>query len=608
MRNNYTGLFFIFFLLLMGTTAAQTGCPGCEIVLPDLPEDTIYIGSLPNGTAQAPYSADLGFRLPKTTTPVAASGVAVPPGLNISSITITGVNGMPPGLNWEADETEFAVQDTTDGCVRICGTPLVAGEYLILVQLDASLGIFSQGTEVGIPLIIEPAQTVTEGFTLTGTEACGELTTTITNNVPSNGQDGFTYAWDFGNGVTTDSEDPGTVTYQEPGTYPISYQAIIDTTGFFLTQVRVLAVGCNDIFGGRPDLKINVFDPDNNYIYTSPIVSNAQVPLNFTTFIELGEGTYRVQVIDDDGGLDGADDECGNILITQTTNGFFVDGELEVEITTIHPVDTITSLDSVTVFPIPAAPLLDPTGTVDLCDNETIQLMVANYESGLTWLLDSVSLGIPDSQFTYQTELAGEYGVVHTDENFCTSDTSRVTINSLVAPDTLLLEQNDNVVEPASGTDTLTGPYSFSWNLDGILQPQITELRFCATESGRYTLVILDTLTGCSSFSFLSVEVDDATACNTSVADRPLSTDGWVLYPNPAATPLHLLTGLDHPAELTLELIDGLGRRLDATQRAVLPGETIDLPANWHRYPAGYYTLVIRESAGMRRLPLIIGR
>ncbi len=608
MRNNYTYLFFFFFLLPVGTATAQTGCPGCEIVLPELPEDTIFIGALPDGTAQQPYSADLGFRLPKTTTPVAASGVAVPPGLNISSITITGVNGMPPGLNWEADQTVFAVQDTTDGCVRLCGTPLVAGEYLILVQLDASLGIFSQGTEVAIPLIIEPAQTVTEGFTLTGTEACGELTTVVTNNVPSNGQDGFTYAWDFGNGVTTDSEDPGTVTYQQPGTYPVSYQAIVDTTGFFLTRVRVSVVGCNDIFGGRPDLKINVFDPDNNYIYTSPIVSNAQVPLNFTTFIELGEGTYRVQVIDDDGGLDGADDECGNIMITQTTNGLFIDGELEAEITTIHPVDTITSLDSVTVYPIPAAPLLDPSGMVDLCDNETILLMVANYESGLEWLLDSTSLGLPDSQFSYLTGQPGDYAVVHTDSNFCKSDTSRVTISTLAAPDTLALEQNDNVVEPVSGVDSLAGPFTFSWYLDGILLPEINELRFCATASGRYTLVITDTLTGCSSSSFVSVEVDPLLSCNTGVTDRPLSTAGWLLYPNPAGAPLHLITGLDHATELTIELIDGLGRKLSMADRMAAPGQTVDLPTHWHRYPAGFYTLIIRESAGLRRLPLIIGR
>ena len=39
----------------------------------------------------------------------------------------------------------------------------------------------------------------------------------FTNNVPSNGQNGFSYLWDFGNSQTSTDENPSAVTYTEPG-------------------------------------------------------------------------------------------------------------------------------------------------------------------------------------------------------------------------------------------------------------------------------------------------------------------------------------------------------------------------------------------------------
>ena len=102
MKANVTYI-FLFVLAVVGGISAQSGCPGCQLELPQLPEDTIFVSETPNATYNSYYEADLSFRLPRTTTPVA--GMGIPPNLNIGSFEILQVLNVPPGLNWEANQT-----------------------------------------------------------------------------------------------------------------------------------------------------------------------------------------------------------------------------------------------------------------------------------------------------------------------------------------------------------------------------------------------------------------------------------------------------------------------------------------------------------------------
>ncbi|MBK8705603.1 MAG: hypothetical protein IPN33_19905 [Saprospiraceae bacterium] len=114
---------------------------------------------------------------------------------------------------------------------------------------------------------------------------------------------GFSYLWDFGNGNASIQENPGPQTYSSPGVYPIQYTAIIDTSGYYLARVNILEVGCNDILGGAPDLKIGIYDNTGQEVYLSSIVQNASVPLAFDLFLPLETGNYSLRVTDNDGGL-----------------------------------------------------------------------------------------------------------------------------------------------------------------------------------------------------------------------------------------------------------------------------------------------------------------
>ena len=92
-------LFFAAIVLGAGTLTAQSGCPGCQIGLPDgLAADTVFLSAADTGRAGILYDSDLSFRLPKTTDPVHAVDPSVPAGLTISHLTISSVVNLPPGL------------------------------------------------------------------------------------------------------------------------------------------------------------------------------------------------------------------------------------------------------------------------------------------------------------------------------------------------------------------------------------------------------------------------------------------------------------------------------------------------------------------------------
>lgn len=61
-------------------------------------------------------------------------------------------------------------------------------------------------------------------------------------------------------------------------------------------------------------------------------------------------------MIDDDQGIDGGDDICGVVNFSQLSNGTLNDTEMSLSITILHQVDTITSVDTVWVYPIPDMP------------------------------------------------------------------------------------------------------------------------------------------------------------------------------------------------------------------------------------------------------------
>ncbi|MEO1713920.1 MAG: PKD domain-containing protein, partial [Bacteroidota bacterium] len=341
---------WILFTLLVFAQLSYAQCPGCTVDLPTLPEDTIYLGPAPDGQANAYYEADISFRMPKTTDPVSAVDPDIPPGLTLDDVEITGVTGLPLGLEWEANQTFFEVATETDGCVRLCGTPLVSDSFFVLVNLNATIFGITQTASFEFPLYVGPATTSNDGFSMSNNIACGSTTVEFTNNVPSDGQTGYSYTWDFGNNTTSTAENPAPVTYTEPGIYEVNFAANIDTTGTLLTSVTVLNSDCGDINippFDNPDLYIRIENPSGGLLYISPIQDNVEPPTVFSIVLPIGAGDYTIEVIDDD--LIG-EQSCGTVTFNQSTSGVLVDGDLQVEVDLVTPTTIIQTVDTVFVY------------------------------------------------------------------------------------------------------------------------------------------------------------------------------------------------------------------------------------------------------------------
>src|SRR5690606_24759329 len=329
------------------------------------------------------------------------------------------LSNLPPGLSWEADQTNYDPSVNTDGCFKFCGTPLQPGLYIIEVTVEATVIIITQTATFHMELLIEPATSVTEGFSMINPSGCGEVTVSFENNIPSNGNPGFSYFWDFGNGVTSLDENPQDQTYSQPGMYVVDYNATIDTVGYVLTKVVVAYVTCDDIptapdWSFKPDLHIEIRNPSGVLIYNSATVWNTDTPVDYFPNITLADGNYELKVIDTDSGINGADDICGLVTFNKLSNGIISGGDFIGLLEIIHPVETVHSTDTVWVYENPEAPEIIAESATDFCEGGFVVLN-SSYAEGNQWLKDGVEL--PGENEAYLEVLeSGDYSVVHTNE------------------------------------------------------------------------------------------------------------------------------------------------------------------------------------------------
>lgn len=589
-RKVITGL--MLFSCMALSLPGQNSCPACAVVLPtDLPADTLYLAPAAVGRVGEWYSADIAFRVPQTTTPVAAVDSTVPPGITINKITITGVTNLPPGLNWQLPQAVFNLPDSTDGCVKICGTPLQPGLYMVNVVITAQVLVLSQTATFSFPILIEPAQSITEGFTMNNASGCGEVTVSFTNNVPSGGNPGFSYFWDFGNGNFSPEENPVSQTYNAPGEYLVNYQAIVDTTGHILTKVRVNQVSCSDLFNG-PDLKIFIYDPDSVEVFVSDVIQNASPPVEYVVNLPLGTGNYRLRVIDIDSGiLGGADDECGVISFNRTLSGELSGGPLQAFIEIIHPTDTIRSSDTVTVFPLPPAPLITGLPNGSVCEGDVLTV-TTNYTEALQWYRDSLPV-IPGNENVLDIEASGVFQVVYTSPDGCQVSSAPVTVEFVPPPVVPVFVSAQNRLT-LFDADALPEAARIRWYLNGEVIPGATGTELCITESGNYALEVTDLITGCSSTFSLPITFNpNIPNCQLSAVTGVFLESGINVYPNPTADDIELYLNMESSTGISWQIIDVNGRVLLAGDWGLISGEIRRRIGTAH-LPSGLYGLRLR--------------
>ena len=583
-RYFFLSLLFIFVFPIL----SQSQCPGCQINLPsDLVEDTIYLDPVPSGTFSMAYSEDVSFRLPKTTTPVAANDSTIQAGITLDEIKILYISNLPPGLQWETDEAVYFPADETDGCVKLCGTPLVTGTFVLDIVLEVKVAIFTQESIFQRTIEILPSTTINDGFTMTNNSGCGELTVSFQNNVPSNGNNGYSYDWNFGNGNTSSNENPFDQTYSTPGTYPIEYQAVIDTSGYVLTKIRVIESDCADIFGGAPDIYLDIIDPNGNSTVTASI-DNTDPPVEFNFNMPLIDGNYTLVVKDEDGGLGGSDDECDFYSFNKLSDGILINGSSSVELTILHPVDTIRTTDSVYVYPVPDQPLLNYEVPSTWCEGEIV-FFNSSYSTGNQWMFNGTPINGATESF-YQALETGFYSVVYTNGFGCFAESEVVDIVLNAVPTSPVFNDLNNNLGLIISSD-FPADYSLQWYYENTILPGETESTYCMTQTGNYTLEIIDNATGCSN-TFSSDEIFDPEYNCGILGVEDLSQGSLKIYPNPFRENIHIQFSLNENSDFKINVIDLLGRRIELDSRTEFGGD-FNQSYSFVEWNAGVYLLEI---------------
>lgn len=596
----FTVITFLLFQFLL--QAQQGDCFDCMVSLPSLPEDTIYISAMPNGSVGQGYEESMSFRMPKTTTPVNAIDPGTPAGLNINQIELLAVNNVPPGLVWDTEQTVFSPDEETDGCIAFCGTPLVAGTYDVEILISANVAILTETAAFTFPIVIEPAMASNDGFGLVNNVACGSAEVGIQNNIPSNGHAGITYFWDFGNGNTTTAENPPNQAYSEPGVYSVDYQVVIDTVGFILTNIEVKEASCDDLpgfptFSTAPDMHIKVIAPNGDTIFQTPSYDNTFAPIESSCYIRLGEGNYQVEVIDDDSGLNFGDDECGTVTFNKYTIGDLFDGDLTIGLTIIHPVDTITATDSVVVYESPAIPQNIALSSTDICDGTGV-VLETNYAENIQWYRDSVAI-VGAIESTYEATEDGMYFVRYENAVGCQAFSEMIEVVLLTLPATPAYVNNDNILS-VFDLEALPTDYSLVWYEDGAVIEDENGTSLCIENFGTYTLEVTDEDTGCTS-SFTTVAAYNPNVPCHITSLEVLSQQRLNIFPNPFATSF-AIEWPDFPDQLaTIQIWDVSGRLIHQEISDLTTFQQIDAQ-NWS---SGIYVVEVVLEEGVVRKRLV---
>jgi len=421
-------IFTLAFFLFYNIGNAQTGCPDCQVDLRSMPEDTLFLSEIEAGFVNIPFDEDLSFRLPKTTTPVFAVDSTTIPGISISKFQISGLSNLPPGLSWEVSQDEFDPDVETDGCAKICGIPTTPGQYFVNVDLIVTVFGLDNPASFAFELIIYPEPDPNKVFEIFNNTGCGSTEATFVNNVVSNGESGFTYFWDFGNGEFSNEEFPDPINYIWPGVYPVTLRATVDTFPSQMSRVTVINAECDDFLNGAPDLFFVIEELNGTEIFRSTEIGNADFPADFNVNLTLEIRDYRLKVFDDDNLLGGADDLCGEVIFNPNNTVFLTDSvnNMDVILTFFKPITQILETDTVIVYASPPVPTISPESSQVKCMGEVE--FTSTVSQNIQWFHDGNAISTDSILSANQ---AGKYWVQFVDP---VSQCSSISDTAVIAP------------------------------------------------------------------------------------------------------------------------------------------------------------------------------
>jgi len=523
--------------IFIQTTTAQ--CPGCIIdqtctISPAAP--ALCPAILPDGLQNNPYDENVTFYMPAQ---FMASGFNV----TLNQITVTSITGMPQGLNWQTSASPSNIffpssnpPATERGCVKICGTPTVFGQFNIIVSVSAEVstpvGNITQNETFSLPILITSPPGANSSFAYNPSFGCAPLNVDFEATLVPTGLEEFTYNWDFDNGNTSNLLLPATQTYAVADTYYVSLITKKYVYQLSSVSVNVTSTGwCGDveepnIFGciGDPDM---YFEFTNNGATQTGSTIDDQSSATFSNLnYTLTNPLFSLQFYDED--LISGNDNLGNFLYTVTGPGTFNLSTNQVSGT--FTIDTVFSqqfidIDTVIVYPTPAIPSINASGNLNFCQGDSVILSVNANTSTFQWYLNDTTILISQVNPDLTVNTSGAYSVVETNQFGC---------NSLSANDTVIVypipASPNLIVVGGSINSSATG--NLQWYFNGTIIPGATQANLLYADTGLYTLSVTNSF-GCINSS--TVNITTPSGVQTINNYQSLA-----LYPNPVKNTLNI--------------------------------------------------------------------
>ncbi len=613
-------LLFFMFTIFSVNIYAQSGCSACT---PDLSFTVSPVAPamdpmvLPNAVAGQPYQQVVRVYLPQVfhiSSPVSVD-------VTLSTISVTAVVGMPTGLMWTKDGggriwNVNSTPASQHGCVTLCGTPLSPGTYtvtiIVMATVDAgSYGVQNSSSSFDLPLIVEPGSGGNAAYTMSPASGCDSVDVAFhallqnTSEYPPN-----TYAWDFGNSITGAGENPASQHYVYTPLNNGKFVVSQTTTyyGYKVTSVSAHSEGSSNWIGcwsgwfadfnetcSKPDLFFNIEGTESSHI------ANDMDP-TWAVNINLSSNACHIQFYDEDnvwfGLVQHADGGSADVTILPgpAQNAYpYNTGKVSGVINTGWRITTtITTVDTVYVYPSPVLPLIQVLPNDSVCSGESVVLISSDSVNYNKWFLEGVEIPGEDSLILVTTQ-GGTFKIRVTETHGCYNEAeTEVFVAPLPSPNPPRVWR-------------ITRSNEFETNGTGILQwyRVVGGVGEEIPGANSITLVIADS----TQTDFYYVTSTNEYGCTVQSTNYNLTwVDFWIgidniestqlkVYPNPATDNIYVEFNNNDAIE-NMSLVNIYGQVVYNESISKQGNNKIQI--NLNSYAKGVYTIILSSNKGNR--------
>ena len=462
-------------------------CSACAAD-PDCSSDngfpTICPASLPAATVGVSYEETITFFLPAQ---VVDPGSGVTADLN--SVTITAITGVPLGLQVELDDDDAVYYPSggqTLGCASICGVPLLAGVYEMVINISAVASAFGieQVVTDSFPytLLVEAGEGGSATFSYSPPSGCDTLVANFEASLAGNANQITTYAWNFGNGQEAEGPAVDGVVFAGAGTFDVSL--ITTVSDQILTEVVLSSTaggGWDDGWSPSPDPYFVLSDAAGSNVFTSSTADETYTNTWSGLNIVLANPPYTVTFYDED--LFPDDDYLGAMNFTPNGPGTLdLNADPSFGSLTIALQTAVSASDTAQV-------VVNGTPDVEIAWNAGADTLIAWGDELIAyewWWGDSLVASGADSVFVPQAN--GWYSVTGTASTGCISTSDSVLYCSAEAGFALNLSLGELPETVAADVPEDPSPWTFVWTFNGVASDSLVGVASWATdESGWYT-------------------------------------------------------------------------------------------------------------------------